>query len=306
MRDHSDGSSVSYKWSGIWWSGKPGWSLMVWKTWKSQGISFSDFAGHPELGRVTGKALIIDLQIICVSMDEEPQLSSNSKHIGIVENRNTMGRVWNLEARRTASLLLWMLTHCISHTASFRRGTIANRLSLRHWQHYLPNTICWILCCIAFSAANKRRKLTLHLFSFHLSFLFLIQNFSWTGHFCNLVNGKWLLIIIIQLKEKLIFLLKRILYIYTVSRIVLYLWLVLEICFVKIIDRSIGLCMKDKTCCAGPGSDNLTLLSKDLTYARQWLEMAYNQGRERLLPQGNARGRDASRIFHSMLRFLFF
>ena len=22
---------------------------MVWKTWKSQGISFSDFAGHPEI-----------------------------------------------------------------------------------------------------------------------------------------------------------------------------------------------------------------------------------------------------------------
>ena len=60
------------------------------------------------------------------------------------------------------------------------------------------------------------------------------------------------------------------------------------------------LTMKDKTCCAGPGSDNLTLLSKDLAYARQWLEMAYNQGRERLLPHCNARGHDACRIFHSM------
>ena len=31
-----------------------------------------------ELGRVTGEAVIIDLQIICISMDEEPKLSEKS------------------------------------------------------------------------------------------------------------------------------------------------------------------------------------------------------------------------------------
>ena len=46
-----------------------------------------------ELRRVIGEAVIIDLQIICVSMDEEPKLSGSSKHIGSVyRERNTESR----------------------------------------------------------------------------------------------------------------------------------------------------------------------------------------------------------------------
>ena len=39
-----------------------------------------------ELGFVTGETVIINLKIICIPVDEEPQLSGNLKHIGSVEN----------------------------------------------------------------------------------------------------------------------------------------------------------------------------------------------------------------------------
>ena len=40
-----------------------------------------------ELGRVIGEAVIIDLQIICISMDVEPQLPSYSERICSVKNK---------------------------------------------------------------------------------------------------------------------------------------------------------------------------------------------------------------------------
>ena len=60
-----------------------------------------------ELGCVTGEAVIIDLQIICISMDEEPQQFETHRQC---REQNTMGQLRNLEERHTASLLLRMLS----------------------------------------------------------------------------------------------------------------------------------------------------------------------------------------------------
>ena len=51
-----------------------------------------------ELGCVTGETVIINLKIICIPVDEEPQLFGNLKHIGNVENeiqRTKHGALWN-------------------------------------------------------------------------------------------------------------------------------------------------------------------------------------------------------------------
>ena len=90
-------------------------------------IQLEAVAGHPlahdldavsetdgELSCITGKAVIIELQVVCVPVDEKPQLLGNMKNGRCIQDEEQGAENGTRpEELRTGQLLLRTLTHCI-------------------------------------------------------------------------------------------------------------------------------------------------------------------------------------------------